>query len=65
MARFVAVDKQTVRKGLRGLEELLDNEPEVRRQQEKQREEFEEFIASEKKRRDDEHRSKTNSETDG
>ncbi len=65
MARLVAVDKQTVRKGLRGFEELLDNEPEVRRQHEKQREEFEEFIATEKKRRDDEHRSRTNSGTHG
>ena len=65
MARFVAVDKQTVKKGMDGFEKLLNTDPEAKKEHEKQRKEFEEFIAAENKRRDEEHRTRTNPRTDG
>ena len=65
MARFVAVDKQRVKKGMEGFEKLLNSDPEAKKEHERQRKEFEEFIAAEKKRRDEEHRTQTSSRTDG
>ncbi len=65
MARFVAVNKQTVKKGMDGFEQLLNSDPEAKKEHERQRKEFEEFIAAENKRRDEEHRTRTSSRTDG
>ena len=65
MARFVAVDKQTVKKGMDGFEKLLNRDPEAKKEHERQRKEFEELIATEKKRREVEHRTRTSSRTDG
>ena len=65
MARFVAVNKQTVKKGMDGFERLLNSDPETKKEHERQRKEFEEFIAAENKRRDEEHRTRTSSRTDG
>ncbi len=65
MARFVAVDKQRVKKGMDGFEQLLNQDPEAKKEHERQRKEFEELIATENKRRDEEHRTQTSSRTDG
>ena len=65
MARFVAVDKQRVKKGMEGLEQALKRDPEAKKEHEREQKEFEALVAAEKKRRDEEHRTTTSSRTDG
>lgn len=56
MAKLVAVDRQKIEKGTKGLQKLLDREPDLKKQEEEELEAFEKRVAADNKRRDTEHR---------
>jgi len=58
MAKFIIVDKHTVRTGLEGFESLLKKHPTLGKYEQHQRSNVEKWITAEKKRRDDDYRDK-------